>query len=240
MDAINDFVGIGHNQPSGADLERDRVEALVGGANRCAAEHPLITDSETAAKITDFLNQLAAWTKKLNEARKSEKAPHLAAAKRVDDAWHPLIDAVEACKRLLRPLHTAWLKREQARLDTERRQKQEAARKATTEAQEAILKAEEAKSVRDIVAASEAERRATEAAQAAAAVPERAQARGQLGGRAHSLRTTWRAHVVEFSLTLHHYRKRQEVYELIERLANADARAGVRAIPGCYVFPEEN
>ncbi len=238
-DLADPSVGIGHNQPSQADLHRDRVDALVDTANRWAAERPLITDAETAAKCTDFLNQLAAETKKLDEARKVEKAPHLAAAKAVDDAWHPLLDAVEACKRLLRPLHTAWLKREQARLDAERRKAQEAAAKAQREAEEAARKAAEPKSVRDIISASEAERRASEAAEAALAVPARAQARGALGGRAHSLRTTWRAHVVDLVAAVRHYRDRAEVRELIERLANADARAGVRSIPGCAVYSTE-
>jgi hypothetical protein len=231
------MLGMGHNlPPTEADVARERVEGLVSAANRWARERPEITDAETAARANDFLEQLAAEAKKLELQRRAEKRPHEDAAKAVDARYRPLADMVGACKLVVTALHSAWLRREQDRLAIERRRKEAEAREAQRLADEAARKAAAAASVSDLIAASEAERAAKEASAAAAAVPERAQTRGQLSGRARSLKTTWHARVVDPYAAIRHYRDRAEVRELVERLANADARAGVRAIPGCAVY----
>lgn len=237
---VDDAPSLGHNLPSDADIARDRVEALVANANRWLTERPQIVGEEMAAKCVDFLQQLAAEAKSIEAQRKREKQPHLEAAAEVDRRWRPLAEMLDACIRLLKPRHSDWLLREQQRLETERRYKAEAAEKARREAEEAARKATAPQSVRDIINASQAERAAQEAAAAVAAVPERAQTRGSISGRARSLRTTWHARVDDLVDALSHYIDRPEIRETVERLANADARsmgkAGIGKIPGVTIY----
>lgn len=237
------IAGIGHNQPMATDLARERVEALCEAANRCAAECAEIADAQTAARVSDFLDQLSAEARKIEAERKAEKQSHIDAAAEVDRRWRPLGAAIEACLTLLHPRHSAWLRREQQRLETERRIKVQAAENARREAEAAARKAAAPQSVRDIVEASEAERRAATATAAAAAVPERAQSRGAVSGRVRSLRTTWHARVDDpVEATIHyldHPGFLAELREVLARRANADARGGAREIPGCTVYPTQ-
>ena len=89
------------------------------------------------------------------------------------------------------------------------------------------------------ILAQEATEEAEQAHKAAAAVPKRTQIRGSLGGRTHSLRTVWIANLHEYEKALNHYKGRPEVRKLIQTLADADARHGVRDIPGFLIYSEQ-
>jgi len=233
--------GIGDNQPPhDADLARERVEALVATAERWTAEWPEIADAETAGRCTDFIDQLAAEGKKLDAQWRAEKAPILDAERAIARRWEPLVDMIKVCRLLLISRRAAWLKSEGERLAAERALKAAAAKDAAAKATEAAQRAADRHSVQAMTDASWAARAAQEAAAAAAAVPDRARTRGQITGRVASLRRTWRASVVDWVAAMRHYRDRAEVRSLIERLANADARAGIREIPGCVCYQEEN
>jgi len=239
--------GIGHNLPPVIDQARERVAALESAANDWAKACAVIEDAETAAQCTDFLDQLLAEHKKWDAQRAAEKKPHDEAAKAVQERWKPLLDKLLLCKGAIEPRHRAWLQRERQRLEAERRQREAEAREAAREAeraQEAARRAvEESKGdvVQSMLAANAAVDAAADASRAAAAVPRRAQVRGALGGRARSLRETWSAHIVDPDLFYQHVKDRPEVKDVLQRLANAAARGGIRNpdLPGCWVYSSE-
>jgi hypothetical protein len=105
-----------------------------------------------------------------------------------------------------------------------------------------------------MIAAAEATKKADEARKAAAAAPLRAQVRGNLGGRTHSLRSVWKAELVRPAqdLAYTHFRNHPDMIALLDRLGNAVARAkdgprpdgGLKAgpcaaLPGYYVYQSE-
>jgi hypothetical protein len=55
-------------------------------------------------------------------------------------------------------------------------------------------------------------------------MPQRAQVRGNLGGRTHSLRTVWRAEIIEWDECYQHFKNHTKVTELLQSLANEAAR----------------
>jgi hypothetical protein len=233
----NDLVGIGHNAPpNGAEEHKAVVDALIANANRWLTERPEIKTDDEAGDLEDFDRQLLAWQGKLKRQKAEDTFALTAALDRIREAYNPLETGLGACRKLLAGIRTAYLVWKDTVLAKERAAARRAADEAQREAEEAAKKAEAPKTVADIIRAQEAAQRAAEAAQAAAAVPARAQVRGAISGRARSLRTTWRAAVVDLIAAARHYRERAEMLELVERLANADARAGVRQIPGCAVY----
>ena len=64
------------------------------------------------------------------------------------------------------------------------------------------------------------------------------QAGGWDGKRKVAMRTRKVAEITDYDAALAHYGQKDDVKKLIQRLANADARAGVEA-PGCKIITEE-
>jgi hypothetical protein len=67
----------------------------------------------------------------------------------------------------------------------------------------------------------------------------RSAVRGRYSRRARSLRTTWYAEVDDVVLAFAQYQDHPKVREILTELASADARAGLREIPGCRVLSRE-
>ena len=221
--------------------EDKRISDLIEAATKWAEQYPTIEDEGIAAACTDYLNQLDEHWTAFDERRKAEREPHNKALKAIQDKWLPRLERIDICRRALRPLKQAYLKLKDARLKAER---EAAARQAAEAQHRADQLAEQAKAggpnaIGQTIVALEATQEAERARQAVAALPQRAQVRGTLGGRTHSLRTVWTADIVEIDKTFAHYKGRAEVKDLLRRLANADARAGIRHIPGCHVYREE-
>jgi hypothetical protein len=234
-------------EPIAAPEDR-RVDELVANATKWSEQYPAIDTEEVAVAATDWIKQLNDLSDDYEEKFKAAKAPHEKELKRVRDEWKPRLEKLAICLRAINPLHRAYLRKKDARQKAER----EAERRAAAEAQRlADQLAEQARAggpgtFTNMIAAAEAAREAEKARQAAAAVPRRAQVRGNLGGRTHSLRTVWQADIVVIEKTFEHYKSRPEVKELLSRLANADARnprlwldPAVRYIPGCHTYSEE-
>src|SRR5262249_30032651 len=114
--ALDTRLGIGGNQAPEHEIARERVDTLIAAAERWAKERPELLEAETAARATDFIEQLSAETRKIEAARKAEKAPLNEAAKAVDRRWNPLVITLDACKALMTARRSSWLKREDARL----------------------------------------------------------------------------------------------------------------------------
>jgi hypothetical protein len=238
--------GIGHNQPpESIDLAKEDAEvaALIKVANAWAEKYPVIETESVAIELVNYLDQLDAYWNKFDSARKAEKKKHDDAIKEIQSKWCPRQEYIDICRRVLRPIRDAWIKLTRARDKADREAKEHEAAAAQRRADQLAEQAAAggAGAVTNLIAAREASIEAENARLAAAAIPKRAQIRGSLTGRAHSLRTVWFAHVVKQDLCYQHFRDHADVKDVLLRLANAAARSGVRNpnLPGCYVESKE-
>lgn len=227
---------VGHNNPPADPYAplRERVDVLVKAANVWLQKVPKITDGPTAKACDDFLNQIKTEISALDLDRKARNKPFETAVKSNNDAFRPLTALLEKAKDLLNPLKTGWLQREQARIAEESRIAEEAALKALQEAEDA--KREAAKSIESAVAADEAQKRADEAMVTVQhAVSQKATVKGDYAVRSSGLRTYWSAIIEDYEKALAHYGPHPKVKELIQQLADADAREQktVLSVPGC-------
>jgi hypothetical protein len=225
------------------ETPESRIAKEIASADEWRQRVTLVDNEADAKKLADKLDQLEKLFKKYDAQRDSEKRPHDEKAAAVQARWKPLLDKISVCIKALKPLETAWNKLCQQRLDAQRAA---ARRAAEEERRRADQLAEQAKAggpctVTNMIAATEATRNADRLRQEAAAVPAKAFVQGNFGGRKRSLRTAWFAQIVEPDLVYRHFREHAEVKDLLQRLANAAARGGVRNpdLPGCYVYSEE-
>lgn len=238
--AANPRAVMGGNCPPPSDREDalQRVEDLYDEARLWMDGKP-VDSHELADGIGNLLNMIRSAEKRADDLRKYEKAPHLKAAKEIDDAYKSALDkakqATAACKAALVP----WL----AKLVAEKNAAAEKSR------QEADAKAQAA---RDAIRASDSanldERATAEALLKDAKRAERAADRagndtakaGSLG-RAVSLRTTYVPVMVSAGDALKHYKSAapDEIKALLQSLAERDVRSGKRSIPGFDITAEQ-
>jgi len=232
------MTNIGHNQPPPFEALADRVEALIATADKWIAERPKIEDPEQAAKCKDFIDQLRAEQKAADEMRQRQKKPFLEAGRKVDARFKPLSDRLGAALNAIRPKMNMWLF-EQERL------RQEAAKRATEEAEAARIRALNAaaqqttgNTVQDMLNVSQAQDEYQEKlAEAQRLAKSRASEKGQFGGRAMSLRPHRTVIITDYKKALRFYAENDKVRDIIQQLANADVRAG-KTVPGCEVKEE--
>lgn len=233
---------MGHNQPP-TDIYapyRDRTNDIVEAANVWFKTIKEITDEPTAKAADDFLAQIRDELVAIDTDRKKINKPHDDAVIANNNAFRPMVALLTKSKELLSPLKTKWLQREKDRLARERAEKEAAALKAMQEAEEAARKA--ASSVEAAVHADEAQERASDLLdQAQAASKAKAHVKGDYAVRSSGLRTYWSATIENYTLTLAHYANHAKVKELIQSLADADARADKldMSVPGCKAKSEE-
>ena len=239
----DDSAPIGHNQPPADDIYgpyRQRTNDIVEAANTWLKTVKDITDEPTAKACDDFLNQIKDELAAIDKDRKGINAPWEAKVKVNNDTFRPLVALLDKSKVMLAPLKTRWLKREQDRLAAERAAKEAAALKAMQEAEEAARKA--TASVEAAVRADEAQANAaTLLDEAQRASTAKASVKGDYAVRASGLRTYWSATIENYDAALKHYGPRAEVRDLIQRLADADARADKADmdVPGCKAKSEQ-
>jgi len=225
----------GHNNPPDTfETLQDRTSDLIANANRWLDERPEIETQDQADKCKDFLDQLRAEHKAVEKERKAEKQPHLDAGAAVDSQYSPLKAMLETAGKLLNPIMTAWLQKQQAIQD-------EIARKADEEAAAKIqAEAEALASDGNTVEAAIHAEQATKEADDAALVAERAKkvragTKGQHGGRATTLRTVKTIEITGLALLFQHFSHREEVHSVLQRLAAAEIRAG-NEVPGIKII----
>lgn len=204
----------------------------------CAELAGTAITADTAPKFRQLQADEVKLRKRLDEARKAEKEPHLAASRAVDAEYQPLIAQVqEAVIAITRKL-TAFLEAEEAKV---RAAAAEAKRKAEEEAQRAAKLAQQAQAADDPFAAFDKveEARAVEANASAlarqAAEPVKVNVAPQDGGRSAGLRIVgWIVEVTDAAALVAHYANRADVIEAARKCAAAEAKAskGEAKIPG--------
>jgi len=212
---------IGHNSPPPLVAHSLNIEDLFSLVSGSVAS-PVENDDQEQA-LDALLDDVRKARKAADDQRVIEKRPHDEAAKAVQEAWKPLIDrcdkASDAIKAALTPYRTA-----------KQRAKDDAARIARQEAEEAQRKAQEelrkADDLEERFAAEEALKRASKLEAVA----------NRIDRAPTGLRTYWEAEVTDRRAALKHYITEQpEMFAgLIQELADKDARnpATRRIIPG--------
>jgi hypothetical protein len=91
--------GIGHNR-----RRADDPESLIAEMALAASEYVSIDDDEMAARAMSLRSALLEQHKKVDALREAEKAPHLKAAKKVDEQWMHIVKRAKAGADYLRGL----------------------------------------------------------------------------------------------------------------------------------------
>ncbi len=221
--------GIGDNQPSELETLNIRAAGIVEAANVWIATVPEIETEEVAEKCDDFLNQITAEIKAVEANRGVENEPHKVAVKDINESHYKLHHyknkngLLDICKRLLNEKATAWLQKKEAKRLEDQRIAEEVALKKLQEAEDAA--ALEAPTVQDIAAAETAREDADAAVKEADRIgKEHSSVKGNFSTRSRGLRTGHWAVITDMDKAIDHYRDHPKMHDLIQELANADAR----------------
>lgn len=222
-----------NNPPDPLLLE---AEERVDAANKWITERPDITDMDMADRANVFASQCQATWKALDDQRLEEGRAFDAtqAAK-----YKTPLTLLKAARDRILVLRTAFLKKEEDRLDAQRKAAAAEVERARKEAEDAVRRAQEAAKkkggdvLRTELAAGAAAEAVDAAQEKAEAVPDRAQIRGTSGMRAVGLKDHWSAEITDISAAFKHYNKKgtgtkaaleKAIRETIARLATDDAR----------------
>jgi hypothetical protein len=210
-------------------------------------------DPETADKANFFISQIGGTFDALDGRRLDEGREF---KKQQDAVYKAPLALLTMAKDKLVPLRRAWLKREDDRVQEERRKATEEAAAKVREAEEAQRKAAEALKkkggdpLRAELAAQQAQEAAEEAKQAVEAMPEKAVITGTFSPRAKGLTDYWSAEISDISLAFKHYNAKSNpnratlaaaIEECIKGIANREARLHkdeTKAPPGIKFIKE--
>jgi hypothetical protein len=207
---------IGHNS---GDLSLSEQIAEYASMALAWLKTAGIKDKVSADKAANYRAKLNQLKKEADDARTTEKAPHLAAAREIDDKWRgPIADASAAAENIRAAL-TQFMVAEEKRLRAE----QEAARKAE---EERLAKERAEKMARDPIAAMTD----PEPELPVAPEPVKVQAGGQRGRRT-GLKTVTVYEVTDYEAALSHVKNHPDVIAAVEKVAKAQAKSGA-VVPG--------
>jgi hypothetical protein len=226
---------IGHN---GGPSPFDELEALTIEA-RHWLDGSIVQSQAEADAIGHLVNMARSVSKKLDALRVEEKRPHDDAAKAVQEKFKPLLSrcdlVADACKKSLTPFLQ--------KLDAEKRERERLAREEADRKREEAESAIRAAKQSDLEARESAEAllRDAKKAEAAAVRAENDTAKANTGGRAMSLRTSYRAELVDSTEAARHYWKvrKSDFDALLMQFARDDIGRGAREIPGFIVHEEK-
>jgi hypothetical protein len=215
---------IGDNSGAADPLEAIRVELAgeVEQVNDFLKSE--VTTQAAADRIGIWSKRLTDLAKRADNHRVTEKEPHLAASRAVDDRWRDVIaDAKDCAAKAKKALEGFLIAKKRAEEARARAEAEEAAR-LRREAEDRAKAAARADVVDEAAEAERAEliRRAQEAEKAAEV--RNAQA-GRTGAKV-ALRSEKRAKIVDFDVCLMALKDRAEIRELVQSLANRAVKSG--------------
>lgn len=230
-----------NNPPEPTPLEASREELsnleLEAGNWFDGAE---VENQAQADEVSRLIDAARKSGKRFDGFRKTEKQPHMDAAKAVDAAWKPLTDAAERVaevgKAALTPYLMAQEKAKREREAEERWKADEAtaeARRLAAEADGSLAAAKARDEAIELAKAAEAK--------AAAAEREKAGAKGAGMARTVSLRTTWRGDVTDRRALLNHIARTRpdDLSAWLDTWAASAIRSGARDLPGVNIWEEK-
>lgn len=222
----------------------NRVAEIVRAANAWMTDVKEITSDDFGPKVEDFLKQIRDETQALDATRKALNKPHDDAIKAHNDAFRPIGALFEAAVTGLKKIKAMCLAYDE-------KKKAAAAASAAAEAKRLAEAAEAAKAlaaapteipVEAAVMADQAVKAAEEAATVAASAQRAKPALvGNYTGRASGYRTVWKARITNPAKALIYYQKHAKLLEVLQSLANADAKTMKEAcdIPGIEAYSEQ-
>lgn len=228
----SDLAPIGHNQPPPTpyEIHEQAITDLYDEAVHFLDGEP-IDNEDLAEAVATLMRSIRKAGKEADTARKEEKAPHANAVKDIDSRWKVLTAladrAATAAKEALKP----WLIKKEAEKAEADRLAREEANKKIAEAQKALRESD----ATNLTARAEADAKFEDAKKADAIATKNANKSsgvGGAGGRKVALRTSWVATLVDPSAALEHYWPHEEIEAVLTKLAQAEATAGKRTIPG--------
>jgi hypothetical protein len=220
------------------DLICEHIDDLYAEAKNFADGEPITTPGQAEA-VQTLMRQIQQAEKAADAERVKENEPFDAGKAEVQARYAPLIgntkavkgktvQAVEALKACLAP----WLKR----LDDEQKAKAEAARAEAQRLAEIAAVARQAAAPSDLESREAAEDMLAHARMAEKAARDAENARPQASGmgRAATLRTSYKAVLVDAQVAAGAYWKRDPsaFNAFLQKLADADVASGRRDIPG--------
>lgn len=212
----------GHNNPptDEAEILQGQIDAAAAGA----AEYAEISDDETASKAQSLRSRLLELSGNADKLREDRKRPHLDAGKAIDAKFMPLVKAAKTAADAIRSALSAHETRKAREADRVRREAEEAARKASAEAAAKNPPVQ-------------AEGVPVPAPPPPAPVPETATTIRGAYGRGAAVKVVKVAKVVDQDAAYMAMRTHKELVELIAKLAQRAATAGVE-VAGVEVTEE--
>ena len=204
---------IGHNLPE-SDYDRLRIEIESEIETTAPFLARPVETQEDADKCSTWARRVGLLAKQADEARETEKAPHLAAGREVDDRWRPVItDAKDLTARLKAHVEPYLIRL--------KREAEAVARKAAEEA-------EQLRRAADLTTVTEAER--DDLIQRAREAERRAEPKKAIAGRPNmrvSLRKEKRARITDYAAAHLALRDHPDMRSLVDQLANRAVKAGI-------------
>jgi len=199
---------IGDNKPpEGLELLKENLSALIEAVRSHLKTPEEKQDATWADKVGNYVGEIRAAKKGLEDAYKEEKAPHLKAGRAVDNAYKPVIKIADDWNGKVKAALTKW-----------------------NAAEEARAQAEMVKQVEEVQAG---KRDISEVSIPETPVNVGGKKRG--GNRsAVSFQVVRRAKVTNYKKALDHWSKDDKIVAEVERLCNNAAKAGVEG-PGWEV-----
>lgn len=225
------------NEPSPFDAVRINIEDLFTQAKGFLDGEP-VTSQAVADEIGALLAETRQAEKAAEDARKLEAKPFDDGKAEVQSRYNPLKDKVALIKDACKAALASFLKAQ----DAAKREQERVAREQAEAAQAAAAEAARAAATDNLEAKEAAEALITQAKQAEAAARRAENDRAHVtgGARATTLRTVWRADMVDPHLAAAHYwRTNPTAFNaVLQKLAEDDVRSGKRTIPGFDVVED--
>lgn len=241
--ASDRVVSLGDNAPppdfSPFEIVSNSVDAVYGEAKHWL-DGQIIESQAEADAIGQLLDMTRKTEKLADNAKTVEKRPHLDANKAIEERFKPLASRLAlvsgACKAALGPWELA---QEAARQAIAAAARKEADAKAAA-AQEALR----ASQASDIEARAQAEVMLADAkrSESAATKAEDAKSSTKIGGRAVSMRTTYRAEITDpHAYLVGLWKERHpDLLSFLDECAQRQVSAGRRQLPGVTVHVERS
>lgn len=209
-----DEIPIIKNTPK-EETELDRIQREIDDTWETARDlmKAPISGQSTADKIAKLIKTFGELYKDADKAREVEKAPILKAGKDIDDRWRIPKDNADKHKADLKSYLKPWMDE----LD-----RQEKVRQAAAFAEANRLRQEAAKTQN----AEQADKLAAEAQEAAKSSIAQTVKSGKTGSSVGFV-TVKSAEITDFNLLLGALSDRDEIKELVQKLANQNARNGI-------------
>lgn len=240
---MSDVATIGHNQPPPDATVRPfeavqaHVDDLYTEAKAWADGAPIRNQAQ-ADEVSFLIDQLRKAKGAGDDARKLEAKPFDDGKAEVQARYKPLLDKCETAAKAAKAALGDWLQRVEAAQRAEREAAARAAQEAAAAAAAARAAADES-NLADVERAEALTQEAEDRAQAARKA-ERERAGGFGGSRAITLRSYFHPELRDGVVAARHYweTRRADCEAFFLSLAEADVRAGKRALPGFEILEE--